>query len=680
MMRNKRRVKLGRAGFTSTDWLSELPNATLDHILSFVDTKTVVQTSVLSRRWRFVWKHVPALDLDYYSFDGCLTKFARFVDKVLSLRHPLNVNRIRYRNGCPADHWANPSAGDPSTEVPEDPLVVRVFEYAVSHGTSHLMVDLDYDIYFTYSFSESYSCVFECDLKTLSLQCFELDNRFQSFGFRALTDIRLVACHFRSDQELLDPFSEFPCLKNLVLDTCNIRLCTRFRISGQQLHNLELLSTYVEGMEISAPKLKSFKHTILITPIFTELDLPSLDHADIQEIEIGDDITEEEWDFLFRGCHNVKSLTLCHQIIKIVMNNKGRIQLTSAGFTSTDWLSQLPDAILDHILSFVDTKTVVQTSVLSRQWRYVWKHVPALNLDYNSFGCCLVKFASFVDKVLLLRHPLNVNRIRYWNGRWDHPLADPWADDPLVASVFEYAVSHGTKHLMVYMDYSLSDTYRFPESYSFVSECDLKTLSLRCFHIDNWFQSFGFRVLTEMRLVACTFRSDQEPLDPFSEFPCLKNLVLDTCDMGMCEGFRISGLQLHNVELLVPFFGKMEISAPKLKSFKLEGIRQPLAFTELDLPSLDHADIQDIDYGYSDITEEEWDFLFRGCRNVKSLTLCNVIIEALCEISDFLEQQPCPFTRLETLNLRMKPKNIPYKVMSYFFKGSSCASPSINII
>ncbi|CAN1176066.1 F-box/LRR-repeat protein 13 [Linum perenne] len=52
---------------------------------------------------------------------------------------------------------------------------------------------------------------------------------------------------------------------------------------------------------------------------------------------------------------------------------------------STDRLSYLPDCILHRILSLVDTKIVVQTSVLSRSWRYVWKHVPALNLEVSSF-------------------------------------------------------------------------------------------------------------------------------------------------------------------------------------------------------------------------------------------------------------------------------------------------------
>ncbi|CAN0878542.1 F-box/LRR-repeat protein 25 [Linum grandiflorum] len=51
---------------------------------------------------------------------------------------------------------------------------------------------------------------------------------------------------------------------------------------------------------------------------------------------------------------------------------------------SADRLSSLPDSILHHILSFLDIKCVVQTSVLSRMWRCVWKHTPVLYFHRDS--------------------------------------------------------------------------------------------------------------------------------------------------------------------------------------------------------------------------------------------------------------------------------------------------------
>uniref|UniRef100_A0A1S3WYP6 F-box/LRR-repeat protein 25-like n=1 Tax=Nicotiana tabacum TaxID=4097 RepID=A0A1S3WYP6_TOBAC len=48
-----------------------------------------------------------------------------------------------------------------------------------------------------------------------------------------------------------------------------------------------------------------------------------------------------------------------------------------------DWLSDLPDPILLHILSMLsNSKAVVRTSVLSRKWRFLWMSVP-ISLDFH---------------------------------------------------------------------------------------------------------------------------------------------------------------------------------------------------------------------------------------------------------------------------------------------------------
>jgi len=43
-----------------------------------------------------------------------------------------------------------------------------------------------------------------------------------------------------------------------------------------------------------------------------------------------------------------------------------------------DRLSKLPDEIIHRILSNLDVKVVVQTSILSKRWRYFWVFVPCL--------------------------------------------------------------------------------------------------------------------------------------------------------------------------------------------------------------------------------------------------------------------------------------------------------------
>ena len=56
-------------------------------------------------------------------------------------------------------------------------------------------------------------------------------------------------------------------------------------------------------------------------------------------------------------------------------------ETSSAGVPIEDQLSDLPDAIIHHILSFLRTKFAAVTSVLSTRWRYLFLDVPKIDFD-----------------------------------------------------------------------------------------------------------------------------------------------------------------------------------------------------------------------------------------------------------------------------------------------------------
>ncbi|KAK4268301.1 hypothetical protein QN277_024977 [Acacia crassicarpa] len=66
-----------------------------------------------------------------------------------------------------------------------------------------------------------------------------------------------------------------------------------------------------------------------------------------------------------------------------------------------DRISDLPDSLLLHILSFLPAKEAVATSLLSKRWRPLWFSLPTLELHREDFQK-FTFFYQFVDKMLNL--------------------------------------------------------------------------------------------------------------------------------------------------------------------------------------------------------------------------------------------------------------------------------------
>ncbi|KAI9107989.1 hypothetical protein K1719_020862 [Acacia pycnantha] len=66
-----------------------------------------------------------------------------------------------------------------------------------------------------------------------------------------------------------------------------------------------------------------------------------------------------------------------------------------------DRISDLPDSLLLHILSFLPAKEAVATSLLSKRWRPLWFCLPTLELHRQDFKK-FIFFHQFVDKMLKL--------------------------------------------------------------------------------------------------------------------------------------------------------------------------------------------------------------------------------------------------------------------------------------
>ncbi|XP_019101885.1 PREDICTED: FBD-associated F-box protein At3g49020-like [Camelina sativa] len=62
----------------------------------------------------------------------------------------------------------------------------------------------------------------------------------------------------------------------------------------------------------------------------------------------------------------------------------GCLGLSNRGVVSEDRISELPEALLVDILSSLPTETAIATSVLSKNWRSLWKLLPKLKFDSDN--------------------------------------------------------------------------------------------------------------------------------------------------------------------------------------------------------------------------------------------------------------------------------------------------------
>ncbi|XP_048533920.1 putative FBD-associated F-box protein At5g56820 [Triticum urartu] len=82
------------------DRISALPDELLQYVMSFLLSRDAVRTCVLARRWRTLWKSMPALRIDDPDSYHAATGSSTFVDELLRLRDPTPLNVCDIRSGC----------------------------------------------------------------------------------------------------------------------------------------------------------------------------------------------------------------------------------------------------------------------------------------------------------------------------------------------------------------------------------------------------------------------------------------------------------------------------------------------------------------------------------------------------------------------------------------------------
>ncbi|CAH2080194.1 unnamed protein product [Thlaspi arvense] len=241
-------------------------------------------------------------------------------------------------------------------------------------------------------------------------------------------------------------------------------------------------------------------------------------------------------------------------------------------------LSDLPDSLLCHILSFLSTEESVRSSVLAQRWRNIWLKVPAFNLDSTQFGEVL-DFVKFVDTFLESEKELDLKRFRL--------------------------VYHHDEELLLDED--------FDEDDNFLDSWMDKLVERRVSHLDvELISEFNERLCMPMSLYSCNnlvklnlynLMLDIPESESAVSMPCVKSMHLN--QVGY-EGLVLQRLipSYPVIEKLSIIRGPMELSdltcvrSQSLKRFTLEVQREEHKVVddhvvEIDAPKLEFLSLQD---------------------------------------------------------------------------------------
>ncbi|KAK1602287.1 hypothetical protein QYE76_008136 [Lolium multiflorum] len=216
----------------------------------------------------------------------------------------------------------------------------------------------------------------------------------------------------------------------------------------------------------------------------------------------------------------------------------------AAASIAVDRISQLPDELLHHVLASLPVDEVVQTSVLARRWRHLWKRMPVLRLVHPRQFAGAVDYDRFVNHVIALRGdaPLvnceiesHLTRDDY-AGEPDEPDPNPYFD-----SWIQYALSCKVQVLRVVGDHVGGETQL---ALPFISQ-HLVKLDVQHFFVDPDVLDFSScPVLEDLKMQEAGFWVRK------MSFPSLKHMCISECNFPPDYRVCISAPCLVSLQLL----------------------------------------------------------------------------------------------------------------------------------
>ena len=303
-----------------------------------------------------------------------------------------------------------------------------------------------------------------------------------------------------------------------------------------------------------------------------------------------------------------------------------------------DIISNLPDSLLCHILSFLPIRDSVSTSILSSRWRPLWTVVPVLYLDQRELGEELFdesngkfKLVDIVSRIMTLRKNRNTisNPIPPL-----HKLCIHWYYRCLPFYVRATNMCDLRK-LDLHLCTSPRQPMELPRSLYFSSTLVVLKLEF-AIHL-NPPPAFVLPCLRVLQLKCVMFANRDSLYTILNACPVLLDLTLNVDDKYLknLNDFNVIVLvgtlkRLHSSWNALPLSKyRFQINTPALKYFHFDGYLSGDDVLE-NLPNVVESVIQieDCD-SFNDYAKRGWDFMGKIC-NVISMELTTITGQILC--------------------------------------------------
>ncbi|XP_060212202.1 F-box/FBD/LRR-repeat protein At1g13570-like [Lycium barbarum] len=208
-----------------------------------------------------------------------------------------------------------------------------------------------------------------------------------------------------------------------------------------------------------------------------------------------------------------------------------------------DILCSLPENVIDDILMRLPLRDAMQTSILSKKWRYNWCRLPELTLDLTNLISTKYSIPPMFKFTNIFYHLLTLHTGPI--TKFDLSFSSNLMPCPTIDNLIYFLSRNGIQHLVLKLS-SRGGPYKLPTSLFTCFQLRRLTLQYCSIIPPPTFKGFDQLTILELRRATITSKFLESLI---SHCGLLEQLVLDISDLS----------------------GVVEINAPWLRCFKFAG-------------------------------------------------------------------------------------------------------------